>query len=120
MRALAQFHALAGVALLVVVALFTVLAAALAFRLGYAGWLGRARQAVTVLLGLQLVVGMATFSAGYRPDDQLHLLYSLVAFGILPAAERFASEAPPKPRAAVLAIGGLLTLGVTWRLTGTG
>ena len=111
---------MSGYALLVVVGVFTLTAGVLAFRLGYTSWLGRARQAVTVLLGLQLVLGVATFSSGERPDSQIHFLYSVVALAILPGAEKFASEAPPKPRAAVLAIAGLLTLGVTWRLEGTG
>ncbi len=102
-----------------VLGLFSLIAAAIAVA-GYRRWLGWLRQAVTVVLGLQLLLGIVVYAGGSRPQNRLHLLYGIVAVWILPAADRFASEAPPKPRAAVLAVGGLLTLGVIWRLVETG
>ena len=117
---MAQLHSTLGEILLAVVGLFTVGAAVVAkagrgYRL-----LDRARLFLTLALGTQVVVGAAVFASGARPAETLHILYGGFGVATLPAAATFAQEAPPRARAWVLSLGGLITLALTWRLASTG
>jgi heme A synthase len=87
---------------------------------GGSPWTNRLRIGLTVLIGLQVVGGAVLFAAGARPRESLHLLYGLAAVAILPLAATFASEAPPRSRAWVLASACLILVVVAWRLASTG
>ena len=87
---------------------------------GGSTWIDQLRRGLTVFIGLQVATGVALFVSGARPHESLHLLYGLVAIAILPLAGSFASEAPPRPRAWVLAGACMLLLIVAWRLASTG
>ena len=114
-----EAHGAVGEALIGGVALFT-LAAVVAALTGGARWIEWLRVAVTTLVGIQVSLGVAIFVAGDRPQENLHLAYGLAALVAIPFASRFATEAPPAPRAWTLAIGGLVTIGVLWRSAATG
>jgi len=87
---------------------------------GGSRWTDRLRIALTVVIGLQVLGGVVLFASGARPRESLHLLYGLAALAILPLAATFASEAPPRPRAWVLASACLILVVVAWRLASTG
>jgi hypothetical protein len=87
---------------------------------GGSPWTDRLRIGLMVVIGLQVAGGVVLFAAGARPSESLHLLYGLVALAILPLAATFASEAPPRPRAWVLASACLILVVVAWRLASTG
>ena len=116
---MAQIHAAAG---------WAVWAATLVHARGAAvrkvrrppSWFEIARRAVMALLGVQAALGGLVFTRGDRPQDSLHLLYALAALRAIPLAGAFASEATPRARAGTLCAGGLLTLGLVWRLFVTG
>jgi heme A synthase len=114
-----EAHAAVGEALIGGVALFT-LAAVAAALMGGARWIEWLRVAVTILVGIQASLGVAVYVGGDRPGENLHLAYGLVALAAIPFASRFATEAPPAPRAWTLAIAGLITVGVLWRSAATG
>jgi len=48
------------------------------------------------------------------------MLYGVLVAGVLPLANVFSSEAPAKARSGVLAVAGVVTLGLLWRLVRTG
>jgi hypothetical protein len=60
------------------------------------------------------------YGSGHRPQESLHLLYGLAGLVALPFGSYFAAEAPPRPRAVVLAAAGVLTLGIFFRSFATG
>ncbi len=115
-----QTHATVGVVLLVAIALFTAVAAVLSRASGARPWLEKLRVAVVSLLVVQALLGALIYSQGERPSEGLHLLYGAFALGAIPAVSAFAAEAPPRSRAGALAIGGLFTLVLIWRLFVTG
>ena len=115
-----QLHATGGVVLLGAIAVFSLILLVLAFTRGARPWIERARTLLTALIALQAAVGALLYVTGGRPGETLHVLYGVVALAALPLASSFSSEAPPKARAGVLALGGLLTLGLLVRLLSTG
>ncbi|MDP9225119.1 MAG: hypothetical protein M3P18_14990, partial [Actinomycetota bacterium] len=78
------------------------------------------RRTVTFVVVLQALVGALLFAGGQRPQESLHLLYGVAALGVLPFGSFFAAEAPPRPRATVLAVTGFLTVGILFRSFVTG
>jgi hypothetical protein len=114
-----QIHADTSWLVVGVTAVFTVIAAVCA-RIGPRPWIDWALRAVAAVVGLQVLLGLLAYASGSRPRTGLHLLYAVAALVVLPLAKRFSSEAPPAPRAAVLAIGGVLMLMIVWRLFATG
>ncbi|MBA3430744.1 MAG: hypothetical protein H0U16_04590 [Actinobacteria bacterium] len=113
-------HAAGGFLLLGVTAAFTLAATFLALTYGAKPWLEVARRVLNGVLGAQVLVGAILYITGSRPGDGLHLLYAVAALGALPLGNAFSSEAPPKARAGVLAVSGLLALGLVFRLISTG
>jgi hypothetical protein len=99
---------------------FTLTAAGLAFTSGATLWFERARSVLLGAIVLQLLVGAIVYGSGHRPDESLHLIYGVVLLGALPLAGRFAAEAPPKPRAGVFGVAGVVMLLLLWRLVETG
>ncbi len=114
-----QLHAVGALVVFVTVAV-AALAAAVAGLRGGAGWLDRLQQVVMVVIGLQIAMGVLAYLAGDRPAEPLHFLYAVVALGALPVAASFAAEAPPRPRAWVLAVAMGVVLLLLWRLASTG
>jgi len=116
---MAQLHSI-GASVVLGGLVVTGLAATLIAIRGGSSWTDRLRIGLTVLIGLQVVSGVVLFTAGARPRESLHLLYGLAALAILPLAATFASEAPSRPRAWVLASACLILVVVAWRLASTG
>jgi len=116
---MAALHGLGGSIVLVAEVLF-VIGSALMSRRGGSPWVGRAVIVVAALLAAEAVLGAITWLGGDRPREALHYLYAVAALATLPLAATFASEAPPRPRAMVMALAGVLLVILTWRLASTG
>jgi 4-amino-4-deoxy-L-arabinose transferase-like glycosyltransferase len=116
---MAQLHSI-GASIVLGALAVTGLGATLIATRGGSRWTDRLRIGLTVVIGLQVVSGVVLFAAGARPRESLHLLYGLAALAMLPLAATFASEAPPRPRAWVLAGACLILVVVGWRLASTG
>ncbi len=118
---MAQWHATLGMVVVTAALLFTLSAAIIAWldRGGH-DWIVRLRWAVEALLVIQVGIGALTYVAGSRPGEWLHLVYGIVILAVLPLASTFASEAPPRARSWVLAVGGLVIVLLAWRLLSTG
>lgn len=114
-----QLHAIGATIVLGAILITAAASAVLALR-GGSSWTDWLRYALTAIIGLQVAVGALLYLAGARPREELHLLYGLAALAILPLAGSFASEAPPRPRAWVLAATCLVLLLLAWRLASTG
>jgi hypothetical protein len=95
-----------------------------AVRLVRAGPPGRVASvgsgAVAVLLGMTAAGGLALLLGGQRPKEWLHLVYALLAFGLVPLADSFAAQATPRRRAVARLVGALVALVVIARLFATG
>lgn len=116
---MAQLHSIGATVVLAAVVL-TALAATLIATRGGSRWTDRLRMGLALVIGLQVLVGVALFATGARPRESLHLLYGLAMLAVLPLAGSFASEAPPRPRAWVLVAACLILLVLAWRLASTG
>lgn len=112
-------HAIGALIVLVVLAGATLLTVGAALR-GGAAWVERIRVAVLVAVGAEAAIGAVTYLTGARPNEPLHVVYGLVVLGVLPLANSFASEAPPRPRAWVIAAALGVMLILFWRLASTG
>ena len=113
-------HRALAVLLVAVGAVFTVSALLAAQFWGARAWLEWFRRTALVLIGIEVGVGAILYGTGHRPDESLHILYGAAALALIPFGSRFASEAPPRPRAFVLGVAGLLTVGVLFRSFMTG
>ena len=113
-------HQLLGTAVPIVAALYVVVALLAAWLDRWHPAVARSGAAITGLLAIQALVGAVRYLSGARPAEGLHLLYGLVIIGVLPIAATFASEAPPRSRSIVSAIGGGVILLLAWRLLSTG
>lgn len=119
-RAMDELHAAGGV---VAIALFlgvVGVCAGLAVAQRSPRWLDLVWKAAHGWLVAQVIVGAILLFGGDRPAEVLHFVYAAAALGALPLASAFAAEAPPRARAAVLALASLITAFLAWRLTATG
>ena len=107
-------------ALVVVGAAFTGVAVFAGATRGSRPWLEWLRRALTLLMLVEVLAGAVLYGAGHRPEESLHLLYGIAGLVALPFGSYFAAEAPPRPRAIVLAVGGILTMGIFFRSFATG
>lgn len=115
-----EVHRTLAIVLLVMACAFTV-GALIAARLRGAGaWLEWFRRSLMSVIALQTVVGVLLYGSGRRPFESLHLIYGAAALLAVPFGSYFAAEAPARPRAAVLAGAGLLTVGILFRAFVTG
>ncbi len=80
-----------------------------------AGW-----SAVAVLLGMTAAGGLALLAGGQRPKEFLHLVYALLALGLVPLADSLTAQASPRRRALARFLGALVAAGVIARLFATG
>lgn len=76
----------------------------------------------TVVLVLQGVFGIALAAAGARPQDGLHFVFGPLTLLALPGARWIAAGQHTSQRSAAVAIavGWVLTLGLSLRAVGTG
>ncbi len=76
--------------------------------------------AVAILLGMTAAGGLALLAGGQRPKEFLHLVYALLALGLVPLADALAAQASPRRRALARLGGALVAAGVIARLFATG
>lgn len=117
---MAGVHATGGFALLAGSAAFFVFAVLCTRFPKWDRALSVAGHILAGLISAQAIVGGILYAQGRRPVEPLHFLYGAVAVAALPAARSFSSEAPPKAKAGVMAIAGLLVGAMIWRLFATG
>jgi hypothetical protein len=80
----------------------------------------RFQAAVVSLLIVGAASGLVLLATGARPTDGLHVLYAIVAIGLIPLARSFLGRASERARGALL-IGAFVVLGgVVYRLFATG
>jgi len=81
----------------------------------------RTRAAVLLMVGLTASSGLALVVTGSRPQEWLHALYAVLAFGLVPVADNasvaFGSD---RGKGLVRVGGGLVALVVIARLFQTG
>jgi hypothetical protein len=77
-------------------------------------------SAVVILLGMTAAGGLALLAGGHRPREFLHLVYALLAFGLIPLADSLTAQASPRRRALARLGGALVAAGVIARLFATG
>ena len=76
---------------------------------------------VTILLGMTAAGGLALLLGGRRPTQTwLHLVYALLAFGLVPLVDALTVQAGPRRRALARLLGALVALVVIARLFATG
>jgi hypothetical protein len=72
------------------------------------------------LFGMTSAAGLAMLVRGERPTEWLHVLYAIVAFGLIPVADSLAAQGPPRAKSLARLGGALVALGVIARLFATG
>jgi hypothetical protein len=116
-----DLHVLLALASLAAIGLVTIEGAV---RLARARPPGRAAAAgsstVAILLGMTAAGGLALLVSGHRPKEFLHLVYALLALGLVPLADSLAVQARPRRRALARLGGALIAAGVIVRLFATG
>jgi hypothetical protein len=75
---------------------------------------------VLVLLGMTAAGGLALLVGGQRPKELLHLVYTVLALGLVPLADALTARANPRRRALARLLGALVALVVIVRLFATG
>ena len=77
---------------------------------------------MTLLLLFQAVFGIVLAVAGARPQDGLHFLFGPLTLMALPGARWIAAgqRASQRSRAVTVALGWVVTLGLSLRAVGTG
>jgi hypothetical protein len=73
-----------------------------------------------VLVGMTAAAGVAMLVRGERPHEWLHVLYALLAFGMVPTLDSIALRAGPRAQGWARFAGGILGLIVIARLFATG
>ncbi|MGC8460660.1 MAG: hypothetical protein ACP5OR_02270 [Candidatus Dormibacteria bacterium] len=76
--------------------------------------------AFEILVALAGIAGIVLFVTHHRPQEMLHVLYGLIAFGAIPVGDVIASEYSDGKKAALRLATGCVALGVIVRLFMTG
>jgi hypothetical protein len=79
--------------------------------------------AVAIMEGVvlfQALIGLAVLATGHRPTDSLHYLYGVALALTLPVAYTFGRTGSERQAAGILALGGLLLVGLALRASMTG
>jgi hypothetical protein len=80
----------------------------------------RTREAVLLAVGMNVASGLALLVGGHRPE-WLHLVYAVLAFGLVPVADNAATSLRSDRGKALARLGGgLVALVVITRLFQTG
>ena len=117
---MSELHAAAGTGVLAGAAGFAVIGGILAVLERAPAWLEWLRTALVVTIVLQAAIGLLVVVSGRGPAEEIHWLYGVVILGVPVLAGSFVEEAPPRQRAAVFALAGLLVAVLAWRLAATG
>lgn len=118
--ALIMVHLVVGLALLALVAAILLLAAPAAIRGRQPPRLYRLlHRAATVLVGVEVLVGVLLYVQQRRPQSDIHLLYAAAALLVMPVAQALVRRDPSRARFYQLG-GTLLLLGVIFRAVTTG
>jgi hypothetical protein len=81
----------------------------------------RTRAALLLMVGLTASSGLALLVTGKRPEEWLHVVYALLAFGLVPIADNATSAfGTDRGKGLVRFGGGLVSLVVLARLFQTG
>jgi hypothetical protein len=81
----------------------------------------RTRDAALLAVGTTAASGLALLVTGHRPTEWLHLVYTALAFGLVPVADNAgAMLRSDRSKALVRLGGGLVALVVITRLFQTG
>lgn len=81
----------------------------------------RTRAAVLLAVGVTAAAGLALLVGGHRPGEWLHLIYAVLAFGLIPVADNAATPLRSDRGKALARVGGgLVALVVLTRLFQTG
>jgi hypothetical protein len=85
------------------------------------GTLAEVGLAVTlVFIGMTSAAGLAMLVRGERPSEWLHIVYAILAFGLVPVADSLAAHGPPRAKSLARFGAVLVALGVIVRLFATG
>jgi hypothetical protein len=81
----------------------------------------RTRAAVLLMVGLTASSGLALVVTGSRPQEWLHALYAVLAFGLIPVADNAAVAFRSERGKGLVRLGGsIVTIVVLTRLFQTG
>ena len=120
MEPMSELHAAAATGLLAGAVAFAGTAAVMAALDRAPAWLDWLRIVLVVAIALQAGTGLLVLAGGAAPAEQIHWLYGVVIVAVPVLAASFVAEAPPRPRAVVYALAGLLVAILAWRLGATG
>jgi len=115
-------HVVLAVLTMLTLAVATVEGAVRALRACPAGAAAeRTRAAVLLAVGMNVASGLALLAVGDRPREWLHLVYTVLVFGLVPVADNAASSLRSDRGKALTRVGGgLVSLVVITRLFQTG
>jgi hypothetical protein len=117
---MSELHAAAATGLMAGAAGFAVIGGVMAALDRAPPWLEWLRIALVIAIALQAAIGLLVLVSGGTPAEQIHWLYGVVILAVPVLAPSFVEEAPPRVRAAVFALAGLLVVILAWRLGATG
>jgi hypothetical protein len=116
----ATVHQKFALAIVLFALIGTLLAGFIAYRGGRLDGVRQAGRAMTAVLVLQAVLGIALAVGGNRPADSLHFVYGPLLLFSLPVADGLSRGRPPRSQGLVLTAGWLVTLALSLRAAGTG
>lgn len=79
-----------------------------------------ALNVAVVLVGMTAAAGLAMLVRAERPGEWLHLVYALLAFGMVPATDSITVAAGTRAQGLARLAGGLVAIAVVSRLFATG
>jgi hypothetical protein len=115
-----EVHAVAGTVVLLGGIAFAAVSAVTAILDRAPRWLEWLRATLVVALLGQAAIGGLLLVGGSEPSDQIHWLYGVVILAVPVLGGSFVADAPPRPKAAVYALAGVLVAVLAWRLAATG
>jgi hypothetical protein len=80
----------------------------------------RFQAAVVSLIVVGAASGLLLLASGTRPAETIHLLYAVVAIGLIPLARSFLGRASGRASAALLLVALVALGGILYRLFTTG
>ena len=117
---MSELHAVAGTGLMAGGLAFALLGGVMALLDQAPRWLEWLRALLVAGLLAQAAIGALLLFGGSEPSDQIHWLYGVVILAVPVLGGSFVADAPPRPKAAVYALAGILVAVLAWRLAATG